>query len=89
MAYDDGYFERLARAVEDSTSVGLPIHNNSKETTTNWKKVYQKMLEHYPDLTLTSEGLRSQYRRRQDGALRQNDKKRHDAAAGRDSLELR
>lgn len=87
--YTQDYFEVLDSIVDTSTTRGKRVYNNSKDSHINWKKVHVEMIRLFPELTLSSEGLRSQYRRRHDISLKQNDKARHDKNRGRASLEER
>jgi len=85
MSYDEMYYETLLKCVDAS-----PLnHHNTEDNRINWSKVLVLMQAHYPDLGVSSEGLRSQYRRRQSSGLRQSDKRRQDLTSGRKSLEER
>jgi UDP-2,3-diacylglucosamine pyrophosphatase LpxH len=78
--YDKRYFNTLKECV---TEAKLDNGNIS------WRLVHQLMSSRYPDLYLSTELLRSQWRRGESDSLRQHDKRRHDANAGRVKVEDR
>jgi UDP-2,3-diacylglucosamine pyrophosphatase LpxH len=78
--YDKRYYNTLMECVKTSTKANNDI---------SWRNVHQLMISRYPDLYLTTELLRSQWRRTESDSLRQHDKRRHDANAGRVTVEMR
>lgn len=78
--YTNVYKKDLLRSVKG---------NVSEQGNIFWTRVIIEMQAKYPDLYFSTELLRSQYRRMTSDAVRQHDKRRHDANAGRESLEDR